>query len=152
FGAAVVKAVWTDTRWVLTLAGGDTVEGEVLVFSTGFLHHPHIPEIAGMASFKGPVMHSSAWDPSVAIEGKRVAVVGSGSTGCQLVPALAGRALRTFMFAHNPQWIVPVPDSTMPRWLTTLFNRFRRLDGMVYEAMAASNAKFFVAGYAHDGV
>jgi cation diffusion facilitator CzcD-associated flavoprotein CzcO len=152
FGATVVKAVWTDTRWVLTLAGGDTVEGEVLVFSTGFLHNPHIPEIAGRASFKGPVMHSSAWDPGVAIDGKRVAVVGSGSTGCQLVTALAGRASRTLMFARNPQWIVPMPESTMPRWLTTLFNRFRRLDGWVYDAMAESNAKFFAAGYARDGV
>ncbi len=151
FGAQVVKAVWTDTRWVVTLAGGDTVEGEVLVFSTGYLHHPHIPEIAGMDSFKGPVVHASAWDPSVAIDGKRVAVVGSGSTGCQLVPAFAGRASRTLMFARNPQWIVPMPDSAMPKWLTKLFKRFRRLDGVVYNAMMASNAKFFAASYAHNG-
>jgi cation diffusion facilitator CzcD-associated flavoprotein CzcO len=151
FNSTVVKAVWTDTRWVLTLAGGDTVEGEVLVFSTGYLHHPLIPEIAGMASFKGRVMHAAAWDSSVALDGKRVAVVGSGSTGCQLVTALAGRASRTFMFARNPQWIVPMPDSAMPKWLTRLFNRFRWLDGWVYRAVMAMNGSFFAAGYARNG-
>jgi cation diffusion facilitator CzcD-associated flavoprotein CzcO len=97
-------------------------------------------------------MHSGAWDPAVAIDGRRVAVVGSGSTGCQLVPAFAGRASRTFLFARNPQWVLPMPESKMPDWLAGLFNRFRRLDGRVYESMAAYNAKFFAACYAHDGI
>jgi cation diffusion facilitator CzcD-associated flavoprotein CzcO len=152
FNSTVVKAVWTDTRWVLTLTSGDTIEGEVLVFSTGYLHQPQIPEIEGMASFKGRVMHSAEWDPRVQVEGKRVAVVGSGSSGCQLVTALAGRASRTLMFARNPQWVVPMGDSPMPGSMVRMLNRFRWFDAFLCRLMAAMNAWFFAAAYARNGV
>jgi cation diffusion facilitator CzcD-associated flavoprotein CzcO len=151
FNSTVVKAVWTDTRWVVTLTGGATVEGEVLVFSTGYLHQPFIPEIEGMTSFKGRVMHAAEWDPRVELDGKRVAVVGSGSTGCQLVTALAGRASRTMMFARNPQWVVPMPESAMPKWVTRFLNRFRWLDRLICSLMMAMNAWFFAAAYARNG-
>jgi cation diffusion facilitator CzcD-associated flavoprotein CzcO len=131
FNSEVVKATWTGTRWVITLADGDVVEGEVVVWCTGFLHHPHIPEITGMSSFVGPVVHAAQWDADLDVTGKRVAVIGSGSTGCQLVPGLAGNAARTVVFARNPQWILPVPDLAMPKWFTWLLTRFPKIDKKV---------------------
>lgn len=151
FNAEVLKAVWTDTRWILTLADGQTVEGEVLVFCTGFLHHPNTPHINGIESFSGPVVHSAKWDPNVVVDGKRVAVVGSGSTGCQLVPAFAGRASRTIMFARNPQWILPVPDLSMPVWLTKLLGRFPRLDSFVYHTTLTAIMRLLGNGSARNG-
>lgn len=127
----VVKAEWAETRWLLTLADGEVVEGEVVVFCTGFLHHPYVPDIEGMPSFRGPVVHAAQWDPGIQVAGKRVAVIGSGSTGCQLVPAFAGTAANTVMFARNPQWILPIPDLPMPRWFTALLTRFPELDKKV---------------------
>ncbi|HSI26967.1 MAG TPA: NAD(P)/FAD-dependent oxidoreductase, partial [Aeromicrobium sp.] len=78
FGAQIEAARWDDDRscWVLALAGGDTLTVRYLISATGFLSEPKLPEIAGIDSFAGTVVHTAQWDDSLDLAGRRVAVIG----------------------------------------------------------------------------
>jgi cation diffusion facilitator CzcD-associated flavoprotein CzcO len=77
------------------------------------LHHPQVPDIPGLADFKGERFHSARWDDAVPLDGRRIGVIGNGSTGVQIVSALARRAQRVVHFLRSPQWIMPC---TNPRY------------------------------------
>lgn len=124
FGTEIVAAEWLGDRWRLREAGGDEHEFELLVQATGFLHHRREPEISGLESFAGDAFHSSRWDPDVQLEGRRVGVIGNGSTGVQIVTALAGRAARVTMFQRTPQWIYPLGNYAVPDPLRTAMERW----------------------------
>jgi cation diffusion facilitator CzcD-associated flavoprotein CzcO len=71
------------------------------------LHHPSYPEIEGLASFGGPCFHSARWDHSLPLEGKRIGVIGTGSTAIQIVSALVDSVGKLSLFQRTPQWIMP---------------------------------------------
>jgi cation diffusion facilitator CzcD-associated flavoprotein CzcO len=108
----VTEARWDDDRelWRLTTGTGETVEAEVLVAACGQLTHPRRPDVPGLASFRGPVLHSARWDPGVALRGRRVAVVGSGASAVQLVPAVADEVAHLTVFARSAAHLAPKPD------------------------------------------
>ena len=111
FGEEVTEARFEDGRWlVATNSGRDKLEADVLVSAAGVLHHPRTPQIEGLDDFGGAMFHSARWDHSVALAGKRVGVVGTGSTGVQIVTAVAGVASHLSMFQRTPQWILPIPN------------------------------------------
>ncbi len=112
FGAEMASCTWSGNDWQVRTRDGRTDQGQVLVAATGVLHHPLIPELPGLRSFARPWFHSAHWDHSVPLDGKRIGVIGSGSTGVQLVSALARRASRLVHFQRSPQWIMPCPDIT----------------------------------------
>ena len=129
FGAEVTKARWTGSRWDVETSDGATRRADVLVTATGVLHHPRLPDIEGLTSFKGSLFHSARWDHSVPIEGRRVAVIGTGSTGTQIVSALAGVAERLFVIQRTAQWVLRVPNhrySPVTRKLMARFPGFNR--------------------------
>ncbi|WP_433591749.1 flavin-containing monooxygenase [Nocardia sp. CA-145437] len=107
FGAEVTGAVFGDDGWQVTTSAGTTERFDFVLCATGFLHHPTRPDIPGLDEFDGPVMHSSRWRHEVEPRGKRVGVIGTGSTGTQLVGALAGVASEVVLFQRTPQWILP---------------------------------------------
>lgn len=94
FGAEVTSCTYDETtaRWTVTLADGRTVSSKVVIAATGVLHHPNVPQIPGLESFEGAAFHSARWDDSVQLDGKRVGVIGNGSTGVQIVTALSERS------------------------------------------------------------
>lgn len=104
----VTRCEWHDGKWHIELADGRTDEGDVVIAASGVLHHPRYPDISGIDTFAGAIFHSARWDDSVALENKRVGVIGNGSTGVQIVGALAGTAARLVHFQRSPQWIMPV--------------------------------------------
>ncbi len=116
FGTEVVDARWNDdaAHWAVDVRGADghkeTLEAAVFVSAVGVLNRPSVPPIKGLADFEGPSMHTAAWDPSVELEGKRVAVVGTGASAMQLVPAIAGIPSRLTVFQRSPQWAIPHPN------------------------------------------
>lgn len=114
FGAEVVAATWSGSDWELRTAAGDRHRFRVLVCASGFLHHPRIPPIEGLATFAGETVHSARWREEIVVRGARVGIVGSGSTGVQLVSALAGVASRTTLFQRTAQAIFPTPNFTIP--------------------------------------
>ncbi|HWS92674.1 MAG TPA: NAD(P)/FAD-dependent oxidoreductase, partial [Mycobacterium sp.] len=132
FGTEVVSARFEGGRWVLrTDAGAEArAESEVdfLISATGVLHHPRMPSIAGLDDFGGHVFHSARWDHSVELPGRRIAVIGNGSTGVQLVCGLAGVAGRVLLFQRTAQWIVPMPNPRYSGFAAITHQRIPWLD------------------------
>jgi cation diffusion facilitator CzcD-associated flavoprotein CzcO len=110
FNAEIESCEWSDGKWRVRTKSGETDTGDVLIAATGVLHHPKYPDIPGLDTFERAVFHSARWDHSVPLEGKRVGVIGNGSTGVQIVSALTKVANRIVHFQRSPQWIMPSPD------------------------------------------
>lgn len=109
FNSEISSAQWLGEAWQLTDQQGKCYEGVSVVAATGVLHHPNYPQIKGLQEFEGQTIHSARFDHSVPLDGKRVAVVGNGSTGVQIVSALAARS-KVRHFQRTPQWIFPVEN------------------------------------------
>jgi cation diffusion facilitator CzcD-associated flavoprotein CzcO len=107
----VVAAQWREETadWTLSTGGGEEVGADVVVCATGVLHHPATPDIPGLDDFAGRVVHTARWDGTVGTDGKRIAVVGTGSTGVQIVSALQPRASSIAHYVRSPQWILWAP-------------------------------------------
>ncbi|HJX85882.1 MAG TPA: NAD(P)/FAD-dependent oxidoreductase, partial [Candidatus Angelobacter sp.] len=123
---AMRSAVWDGSAalWRVTTAAGAEFQARVLVSAVGALHVPLYPKIKGMEKFAGPAFHSTDWDASVQLEGKRVAVVGTGASAIQFVPEIAPAAEKLYVFQRTPPWIVPKGDFAIPeRWR----KRFRKV-------------------------
>ena len=110
FNQAITECIYNEGRWHIRTSGGLTDTADVVIAATGVLHHPNIPEIEGLDTFKGAAFHTARWDHSVPLDGKRVGVIGSGSTGAQIISALAGRAGKLVHIQRTPQWVMPIPN------------------------------------------
>jgi cation diffusion facilitator CzcD-associated flavoprotein CzcO/acetyl esterase/lipase len=111
-GTEVTEARWDEARsvWRLSLTGGDSLETDVLVPACGQLSRPVRPAIPGLDRFAGPVFHSAEWDHDVDLDGKRVAVIGTGASAIQFVPAIAGRVAALTVFQRSAPHVIPKPD------------------------------------------
>ena len=110
FSTRVAQAVWEEPVWRVTLDDGTTHEFDVLVAATGVLRDPKIPDIPGLDEFAGDCFHSARWDHDVRLEGRRIGLVGTGSTGVQITTALAGVAERFTLFVRTPHWVLSLPN------------------------------------------
>jgi cyclohexanone monooxygenase len=97
-----------DTElWRVALATGETVTCRYLVTALGLLARTNIPDIPGLDSFAGHLVHTNAWPADLDITGKRVGVIGTGSTGAQFIVAAAKTAAHLTVFQRSPQYNVP---------------------------------------------
>jgi 4-hydroxyacetophenone monooxygenase len=99
-------------RWILEVAtpkGTEIIEANVVVSATGLFANPKIPTFEGQETYEGRIVHSARWPKDLDLEGKRVAILGNGSTGVQMLSAIAEDAEQVFVFQRTPQWIAPVP-------------------------------------------
>lgn len=120
----VIGARFTDGSWEVEQADGIRHVADFVVAATGVLHHPHIPAIEGLDQFAGSVVHTARWEDSIATEGKRIAIIGNGSTGVQLTSALQPEAKTLELFQRSPQWVLWAPTAVrQPKVLTQLFKR-----------------------------
>lgn len=110
FNEEATCAEFRDGRWHLAFRSGRRDIADMVIAATGVLHHPSYPDIPGIADFEGHLFHSSRWDHSVPLDGRRIGVIGNGSTGVQLISALAGRAQRLEHYQRTAQWIMPVQN------------------------------------------
>ena len=120
------EAVWDEAEgvWHATAGEGLRVRARVLVSGIGGLHVPQYPKLNGIERFAGPKFHSSTWDHRVELEGKNVAVVGTGASAIQFVPQIAPRAGKLYLFQRTPPWIVPRMDFAIPDKWKRRFQRF----------------------------
>src|SRR5829696_3482972 len=111
FGADVTSARWDDAaqRWLVSTTAGD-FRARVLVSAAGALADPTYPDIPGLDSFAGTVMHSARWDHAHDLTGERVAVVGTGASAIQIVPAIQPAVGSVAVYQRTPPWIVPRTD------------------------------------------
>jgi len=110
FHQEIVGCAFDGERWVLETRSGEREVFDFVIAATGFLHHPSYPDIEGIDSFKGAIFHTARWDHSVPLDGQRIGVIGNGSTGVQIVTALAGRAGKLKHFQRTAQWVLKVPN------------------------------------------
>jgi cation diffusion facilitator CzcD-associated flavoprotein CzcO len=97
-------------RWELELGDGARLLARFLVCSTGPLSQARWPDIEGLSDFAGVRLHSARWDASVSLAGRRIGVIGTGSTASQLVPPLAAQAARLHVFQRTANWVLPRID------------------------------------------
>jgi cation diffusion facilitator CzcD-associated flavoprotein CzcO len=132
FGEEVTEAAFRDGRWHLATARGTRAVADVLVTATGFLRRPRWPAIAGLERFAGPVFHSAQWDHAVALDGRRVGLVGTGSSGVQIAPAIVDRVGSLAVFQRTPQWLLPFPDRAFSAAQMARRRRLPVLDRIAY--------------------
>ncbi|BBZ01536.1 monooxygenase [Mycolicibacterium chitae] len=108
----IVAATWEPgTRaWRLRSATGTEHVFDVVVSAVGVFNQPLTPDLVEEEPFAGTVMHTAKWDHSVQIAGKRVAVLGTGSTASQVLPEIARQAAHVYSVQRSPTWILPKPD------------------------------------------
>lgn len=134
FGTEIVSARFDGARWMLRTGAGAESGVDFLISATGVLHHPRVPSLPGAGDFGGHLFHSARWDHSVELPGRRVAVIGNGSTGIQLVCGLAGVAEKLTLFQRTAQWVVRLPNPRYPGLAGRMHRAVPRLGGLAHRA------------------
>ena len=109
YNSAVLHAQWNAERavWIVDVQNHGSVESEILINAGGILNHPQMPQIDGVSSFGGPLLHTACWDRSVDLRGKRVAVIGAGASAIQLIPQIQRYCRKVDVYIRTPSWISP---------------------------------------------
>jgi cation diffusion facilitator CzcD-associated flavoprotein CzcO len=132
FRTRVTEAEWADGVWRLRCDDGREQEYDFVVTAAGGLVQTKKPDLEGLQTFAGAVFHSAEWDHSVPLEGKRIGVIGTGSTGMQITRALAPVAGQFKLFQRTPQWIFPLPNHRYTGFAKWLYRRFPALNRLAY--------------------
>ncbi|PLB48936.1 putative cyclohexanone monooxygenase [Aspergillus steynii IBT 23096] len=105
----MTSAIWDDdaAHWTVRCQSGDVFHARYLISALGILHQAHVPDFPGLSTFRGDVVHTGAWRPDLDLTGRRVGVVGVGSSGTQVVTAIADRVQSLHVFIRRPQYSVP---------------------------------------------
>jgi cation diffusion facilitator CzcD-associated flavoprotein CzcO len=110
FDTTVTRATWDDARklWSVETDRGDTFEGRFLISAAGALSEPNLPDIPGIRDFKGEFYHTGRWPKdTVELKSKRIAVLGTGSTGVQASTAIAKEADHLYVLQRTAQFSLP---------------------------------------------
>jgi cation diffusion facilitator CzcD-associated flavoprotein CzcO len=151
FNEEVVEARWTGGAWRVRTNNGEAGEFDFLISAVGVLRDPNKPHFEGMESFEGAIFHSAEWDDSVPLEGRRIAVIGTGSTGVQVVGALADVAGHLSHFQRTTQWVLPLPNwkfSRLGKWMMRRSIGLRRL---AFRMQNETMGRFFSNFAVQDG-
>ena len=129
--ANVRQVQWDEPRkrWIVETEAAGSFEAQILINASGPLSTPVIPKFPGSESFKGRSFHTNAWDHGHDHRGKRVAIIGSGASAAQVIPAIASEVGELHVFQRTPHWVLPRPDrrfSGFERWLLG-FRPFHKL-------------------------
>jgi cation diffusion facilitator CzcD-associated flavoprotein CzcO len=121
YGCQVESMEWDDDArlWTVRTADGGSHRAHAVVWGAGALHVPRLPEIPGIRTFGGSSFHSSHWDASADLSGKKVAVIGTGASAIQIVPAVARQAAHLSVFQRTPPWVNPRADVAIPERMRT---------------------------------
>jgi cation diffusion facilitator CzcD-associated flavoprotein CzcO len=150
FDEKVTSASYADGEWRVETSRGEKRSFDVLVTATGALHQWKLPEIPGLEDFEGSAFHSADWPAELSLEGKRIGVVGTGSTAVQMMAPLSEVASHLTMFQRTAQWIVPVPNREYTR---AQRQRARRLPILPWLTRQSYKRTFetFSAGVVEEG-
>jgi len=145
-GTKVLSVQWNPDTWSwdfrLDRAGQPaTLSADVVVCAVGLFGAPKLPAIEGLTDFAGTLMHTARWDHGVGLAGKKVAVIGTGASGVQVVPELAKTAERVTVFQRTPPWMVPKDDRP---YTAAELARFRR------NPLAVRRTRWQIWKFQHD--
>ncbi|RPA59031.1 NAD(P)/FAD-dependent oxidoreductase [Gordonia oryzae] len=139
----VVSADFDDASalWTVVTDTGETILADFVICATGVLHNPAYPNIPGLAEFKGKVVHTARWDESLDVDGARIAVIGTGSTGVQVVSALQQPARSLTHFVRSPQWVLWAPmHLRQPKLVSRILERSPGLHAWIYAMSLKASA------------
>ncbi|NYT44300.1 NAD(P)/FAD-dependent oxidoreductase [Alcaligenaceae bacterium] len=113
FNTEVVSAIYQDVDGSWEVVSRDRSTGEevkynvrAVISAVGQLNRPQMPDIKGLSSFKGKVLHTGAWDDKYPLAGKRVAMIGTGASAIQAAPTIAPQVSELHIFQRTPHWII----------------------------------------------
>lgn len=140
FGVEVASAAYDEAtrRWEIRLSDGEIVGCDVLVSAVGQLSRPAFADIAGREDFTGPSFHSAQWRHDVDLRGQRVAVIGTGASAVQFVPAIADRVGHLTLFQRSAPYLLLRPDTKFSQAHHRIFERLpvtQRAERMTWYAM-----------------
>jgi cation diffusion facilitator CzcD-associated flavoprotein CzcO len=135
FNSRVTGASFDGERhfWRLSTADGATVTARFVVGATGVFTQPKPPAVPGLDSFEGSLMHTARWDHEEDLRGRKVAVIGTGASAVQVIPAIAPEVEKLVVLQRTPIWCMPKLDARIGP-------RARRLLGRVPGAQRAARA------------
>jgi cation diffusion facilitator CzcD-associated flavoprotein CzcO len=124
FDETVTGARWDDgaAEWQVTSTSG-TWRAQSVVMANGALSDPIVPPLPGLESFTGPAFHTAQWDASLSLEGKRVAILGTGASAIQVIPAIQPCVEKLVVLQRTPPWVLPRFDRAVPAWRRALYAR-----------------------------
>ena len=123
-------------QWHIETNAGERATVDMVIAATGVLHRPVYPDIEGLDDFAGAKFHSARWDHSVALDGQRIGIIGTGSTGVQIVPALIDRVRHLSMFQRTAQWIFPQDNPKYSEEDKESFRRDRSIMEHMHDVMS----------------
>lgn len=125
FGSDVQKVVYDEKacKWTVHTKGQKPLRAHLLILATGFLSQPKMPDIPGLDSFEGKLIHTARWDHDYELRGKRAAVIGTGATAVQLLPEIAPLLQQMDVYQRTPIWVTPKFDTRIPPAVQTLFEK-----------------------------
>lgn len=125
FHQELLEARWhaDEGLWHLVTAGGERYTCRFMLSAIGGLSRPALPRVKGLGNFKGPMFHSADWNHDVDLAGKRVAVIGTGASAIQFVPAIQPRVGKLVLMQRTPPWIIPKVDVAIDSRVQDLFRK-----------------------------
>ncbi len=136
-GCNVEKIAWNEAQqcWDVSIAGREPMQAKFIINASGPLSTPVIPDFNGRECFQGTSFHTNNWDQNYDYRGKRVAIIGSGASAAQIIPAIAADTQQLHIFQRTPHWVMPRPDYIFKPWQRRLLrNRrvYRLLRELIY--------------------
>ena len=146
----VEQAEWDeeDARWRVRVSEGEVLSAQFLVNASGQLSKPVTPDFEGKDSFKGASFHTNDWDHSVDYINKNVAIIGSGASAAQIIPAIADKVKHLHVFQRTPHWVLPRGDKVFTSWQRKLLRQpwaYQLLRKSIYWAL-----EFRVVGFKYS--
>ncbi|MDM9624732.1 NAD(P)/FAD-dependent oxidoreductase [Rhizobium sp. S152] len=147
FNSEVTAVTFLDDQrlWEITTADGEKTTGTYCVMATGGLSVPTKPKLAGVDTYAGLELHTAAWPEGVDLKGKRVGIIGTGSSGVQVVPEIAPEVEHLYVFQRTPAYATPAFEPTMtPEMMDRVkanYPRIRETQQFTPRAVANFNAR-----------
>lgn len=136
----VSMIVWQDEacHWDIYIDDELAYQAKIVINASGPLSTPVIPDFEGRESFAGRSFHTNAWDQDYDYQDKRVAIIGSGASAAQVIPAIADKVHNLEIFQRTPHWVLPRPDYTFKAWQRKLLKQkwaYKCLRILIYWAL-----------------
>ncbi|MBK5218160.1 MAG: NAD(P)/FAD-dependent oxidoreductase [Propionibacteriales bacterium] len=125
FNSVVLGARWDedDEYWIVSIADSESITARYILTATDFLSQPRMPDISGIETFAGMIIHTTKWDYSYDLTNRQVAVIGTGATAVQLIPEIAPKLAELTVYQRTAIWVTPKKDGPIPPRVQKLFAR-----------------------------
>ena len=120
----IQEAKFNGKKWEITTKNNIQWLADIVVSGLGGLHHPKHLDIKGLDSFNGDIFHTAEWNNKLSMNGKRVAIVGTGASAAQVLPNIADKVAEVTVFQRSPAWVLPRMARGIPAKRRQLFKKY----------------------------